>query len=386
MHGNQHAPRQLYPIRFCRPISSAGIFVALPIDAMKLFLITLLFCTLRLSAQEFISGADVSFLRQMESKGTTFTDDGTPKPGLQILKDHGYTWVRLRIMVDPVSLPNALDYTIASAKDAKARGFKFLLDFHYSDNWADPAHQVTPRAWADMDHAALVQVVFKYTRDTIAAFRKAGVLPDMVQVGNEITAGFLWPDGRLPDHWDQFSQLLIAGIQGIDAGRRKSRRPIIMIHIDQGGNQEKTRWFLDNLATYHVPYDVIGQSFYPWWHGSLDDLRNNLEFTARTYHKDVIVVETAYDWRTGEDFKDSQPPFPETPEGQRDFLAALARVVQGAPASHVKGIFWWEPAAPGGISKRALFDDDHRALPAIHVFDPPAKPVNSTHRKALAAE
>jgi arabinogalactan endo-1,4-beta-galactosidase len=321
-------------------------------------------------AQEFIAGADVSFLRQMENKGIVFKDSGVPTPGLQILRNHGYTWIRLRIMVDPISLPNNLDYTIASAKTAKELGFKLLLDLHYSDDWADPAHQITPRSWASLPHDKLQQAVFTYTRDTIAAFRSAGVMPDMVQVGNEITSGMMWPDGKLPDHWERFAGLLLAGIQGVSAGTGTLPQPKIMIHIDQGGNQETTKWFFDNLEKYHVPYDLIGQSYYPWWQGSLEELRSNLSFIVRTYHKDVIVVETAYDWRTGEDFAHKKMPFPQTPEGQAAFLNALNKTVRETPNNRGKGIFWWEPFAEGSIAKRGLFDDEHNALPAIHAFDP----------------
>jgi arabinogalactan endo-1,4-beta-galactosidase len=330
-------------------------------------------CAPCVRAQGVIAGADVSFLRQMESKGVVFKDAGVAEPGLQILKNHGYTWIRLRVMVDPISLPNTLEYTIASAKDAKARGFKVLLDFHYSDDWADPQHQTVPRAWAKMSHAELQNAVFAYTRDTIATMRKQHVLPDMVAVGNEITVGMIWPDGRLPAQWQNFTDLLLAGIHGVDKGRGWGRRPAIMIHIDKGGNQAATKWFLDHLARYHVPYDVLGQSFYPWWQGSLDDLKGNLAFVWNTYHKSVVVAETAYDWRTGENFKGQTPPFPQTPEGQRDFLAALDRVVREAPGGKVRGIFWWEPMAGGSIAKRDLFDDEHEALPAIHVFDSPSK-------------
>jgi len=334
---------------------------------------TLVFLASCASAQDVIAGADVSFLRQMEGRGVVFKDAGVAEPGLQILKNHGYTWVRLRVMVDPVSLPNTLDYTIASARDAKARGFKLLLDFHYSDDWADPQHQSMPRAWAKMSHAELERAVFSYTRDTIAAFRKQHVMPDMVQVGNEVTVGMMWPDGRLPAQWQNFADLLRAGIRGLDKGRGWARRPAIMIHIDKGGNQPATQWFLDHLAQYRVTYDVVGQSYYPWWQGSLDDLKNNLAFVWNTYHKEVVVVETAYDWRTGEDFKGKPVPFPQTPEGQHDFLAALQRVVRDAPGGKVRGIFWWEPMAGGAIAKRALFDDKHNALPAIHVFDRAAR-------------
>ena len=328
-----------------------------------------MFWTPNARAQNVIAGADVSFLRQMESRGVVFKDAGVAKPGLQILKNHGYTWVRLRVMVNPISLPNNLEYTVATAKDAKALGFKLLLDFHYSDDWADPQHQNVPRAWANMSHEQLENAVFAYTRDTIAVMRKQHVLPDMVAVGNEVTVGMMWPDGRLPAQWKNFTDLLLAGIHGVDKGRGWGRRPAIMIHIDKGGNQAATKSFLDNLARYQVPYDVVGQSFYPWWQGGLDDLKENLAFVWNTYHKDVVVAETAYDWRTGEDFKGKPAPFPQTPEGQRDFLVALDRTVREAPGGKVRGIFWWEPMAGGSIAKRALFDDEHNALPAIHVFD-----------------
>jgi arabinogalactan endo-1,4-beta-galactosidase len=329
----------------------------------------------RLNAQGIsaarIVGADVSFLRQMEQQGVVFKDGGTPDSGLQILKNHGYSWVRLRLFVNPETLPNNLAYTLASARDAKAMGFKILLDLHYADDWADPAHQPTPKVWKSLDHAQLVTAVFDYTRDTIRAFRDAGVMPEMVQVGNEVTNGFLWPDGKLPDHWDRFASLVAAGIQGVDAGRGDAPRPSIMIHIDQGGNQAVTKWFFDNLKSRGIAFDIIGQSYYPWWQGSLEDLRRNLQFMSKTYRKDIVIAETAYDWRTGEKFGSMKKPFPETPLGQREFLQALATVAFQTPGSRCVGLFWWEPTADGAIAKRALFDDNHNALPAIHVFDPP---------------
>ena len=133
----------------------------------------------------------------------SFKEDGQAKPGLQIFKDHGYNWIRLRLFHSPKELPNDLPYTMALAKQARGLGFKFLLNYHYSDTWADPGKQFIPAAWKGKSHEELVRAVFEYTRDTIAAFREAGVLPDMVQVGNEVINGMLWPDGKLPDHWDQ---------------------------------------------------------------------------------------------------------------------------------------------------------------------------------------
>jgi arabinogalactan endo-1,4-beta-galactosidase len=318
---------------------------------------------------DYAIGADVSFLAQAEKGGTVFKEDGKAKPGLQIFKDHGYNWVRLRLFNSPDQLPNNLEYTIDLAKQAKKLGFKILLNYHYSDTWADPAKQFLPQAWEKKSHEELEQAVFEYTRDTIAAFREAGVMPDMVQVGNEVIHGMMWPDGRLPQNWDNFADLLKAGIRGVEAGTGDAPRPLIMIHIDRGGDLSGTRYFFDNCQERDVEFDVIGQSYYPWWHGSLLDLRENLNFMAETYKKDIILVEVAYNWRPAE-YRSNPAPFPETPEGQREFLYEVNRLVLNTPNHRGKGVFWWEPAVPGGpIASRGMFDADNNALPVISVFD-----------------
>jgi len=338
------------------------------ISPWALVSLVLVFCAPVSRAQEYAIGADVSFLGQSEKHGVVFKDHGTPKPGLEILKDHGYNWVRLRLFHTPAELPNNLDYTIALAKDAKKLGFKFLLDYHYADGWADPGKQPIPKAWQGKSHPELVEQVFAYTRDTTAAFRDAGVLPDMVQIGNEIIHGMLWPDGKLPENWDNFAQLVYAGINGVDAGRGNHPRPRIMIHIDRGADSKSTQQFFDKLNAYEIPFDVIGQSYYPWWHGSLNDLRQNLEFMAREYQKDIVVVETAYNWKPG-NYLNRPAPFPESPEGQREFLDELNRVVMQTPNGRGRGVFWWEPAVEGPLVVRGFFDDEHNALPVLTVFD-----------------
>jgi arabinogalactan endo-1,4-beta-galactosidase len=322
----------------------------------------------RAQSSEYAVGADVSFLKAAEDSGKVFKDNGQAKPALEILKDHGYNWVRLRVFNAPKELPNNLQYTIALAQSAKAMGFHFLLDFHYSDTWADPGKQFIPVAWQGMTHAQLVQAVFEYTRDTITSMRTAGVLPDMVQVGNEITNGMLWPDGKLPDNWDNFADLIQAGIAGVRAGSGDQPMPRIMIHIDRGGDIIRTKQFFDKLNSYHVPYDVIGQSYYPWWHGSLNDLRANLVFMAREYKKQIIVVEAAYS-SSPANYTKKLGPFPETPDGQAQFLDELNRVVQETPDGLGAGIFWWEPAVAGPLGSRGFFDADGNALPVIRVFD-----------------
>jgi arabinogalactan endo-1,4-beta-galactosidase len=319
---------------------------------------------------QYIVGADTSYLKQAQDAGTVFKDNGVPTPALQILKDHGYNWVRLRIFVHPTTLASNQDYTIASAKMAKELGYKTLLDFHYSDTWADPGKQVIPTEWASLNHDQLVNKVFTYTRDTVAAFRDAGVLPDMVQIGNEITRGMLRPDGQLPDNWKNFTDILKAGINGVDAGHGNQPRPLIMIHIDRGGDWTRTKDFFDHLLANDVRFDIIGQSYHPWWQGSLDDLRNNLYWTAVTYHKPIVLAEVSYPWKPF-DKQNDHPPFPLTPHGQADWLRELNQVVEQTPEHLGAGLFWWEPAIRliQPLHGRDLFDDNGNALPAMNVFD-----------------
>jgi arabinogalactan endo-1,4-beta-galactosidase len=344
------------------------------ISAPRRFFIECLVClsllagiTPSLYALEYAIGADLSFLKQAEDGGVVFKDGNEPKTGLQIFKDHGYNWIRLRLFHTPTRLPNNLPYTIALAQAAKQQGFKFLLNYHYSDTWADPGKQFIPKAWDGMSHDQLVQAVYSYTRETIKTFVDANAIPDMVQIGNEIIHGMLWPDGKIPENWDNLAELLQAGINGVDAGRGNNPRPLIMIHIDKGGDLQATKAFFDKWHTYDIDYDVIGQSYYPWWHGSLLDLRENLIFMANTYQKDIILVEVAYNCEPAE-YRDKPGPFAETPEGQRQFLEEVHHLVLNTPHNRGKGVFWWEPATQWG-GRRTMFDRDGKAMPVITVFD-----------------
>jgi arabinogalactan endo-1,4-beta-galactosidase len=332
-----------------------------------------------LQAYDFAFGADLSFLRQAEQSGRVFKDGSRPSPGLQIFRNHGYNWIRLRVFVEPVGegLPNDLNYTIAMAQEAKGLGYHFLLDFHYANSWADPGKQPTPASWMGLSHRKRVRKVYEYTRDTIIAFREAGVLPDMVQVGNEVTNGILWPDGRLPENWDNFADYIRAGIKGVRAGAGDRPAPKIMIHIDKGGSIANTRAFFDKLNSYRVSYDVIGFSYYPWWQDTIEDLRETLAFTANRYGKDVIVVETAYNWTPALESADRAGPYPETPDGQRDFLDEVTRIVMGVPNGRGIGVFWWEPAvgALGNVGSRGFFDPAGNSLPVLDVFDKYTRPV-----------
>ena len=332
----------------------------------KLAVFLLFILGMGVHAQNYLIGADLSFMKQTEDKGFIFKDNGKPKPCLQIFKDHGYNWIRLRIFHTPTTLPNTLEYTLTLARQAKKQGFRLLLDFHYSDTWADPQKQFIPKAWEGKSHSELVSLIYEYTKSTMIAFRDSDAYPDMVEVGNEISNGMLWPDGKLPENWDNFSALVQAGINGVNASCGNNRSPQIMIHIDQGGNKSKTKYFFDKLNSYGVKFDVIGQSYYPWWQGSLLDLRENMNFMAKEYRKDIIIVEAAYNWKPKE-YISKNAPFPETPEGQRDFLEEVNRIVMSTPDNKGIGVFWWEPAVNRGT--RGFFDENGNTLPVMTVFD-----------------
>jgi arabinogalactan endo-1,4-beta-galactosidase len=348
----------------------------------------------------FAKGADLSMLQYIESHGVQYREDGQPKDALAIFKDHGCNYVRLRLFLQPNGTEgqvNTLDYTLKLARRIKQSGLRLLLDFHYSDGWADPTQQNMPKAWKGLSHKELVQRVYTYTRDTLAAFAKEGCVPDMVQVGNEVTNGMLWPDGGPfkatwgkdplkvtgPDGvpaneetgFDNLADLLKAGIRAVRESAPANQIKI-MIHVDQGGNQGISKWFFDNCRKRNLAFDMIGLSYYPIWHGSMQDLGNNLKFLAETYHKDIIVVETGYDTRGGPQGK---LPFPLTAAGQKSFLEALILLVAATPDGFGKGVFYWAPEwimgtkwnGPqwsGQWEDRALFDHSGNMLPALNVY------------------
>lgn len=242
-----------------------------------------------------ILGADISFLPELEDKGIRFSDKGVQKDAIEILKDHGFNYIRLRIFNNPARdsgySPNKgfcdLEHTRQMAKRIKAAGFKFLLDFHYSDYWADPQQQYKPAAWRGANFTALKDSVYQYTVKVLNQLKAQGTLPDMVQVGNEINHGMIWPDGRI-NNLDSLAQLIYAGVKGVKAVN--SETPV-MLHIALGGQNAESRFFLDNMLSRNVPFDVIGLSYYPKWHGTLNDLKANMTDLATRYKRQVMVAE-----------------------------------------------------------------------------------------------
>jgi arabinogalactan endo-1,4-beta-galactosidase len=335
-----------------------------------------------------IRGADLSFTLQELAAGTHYSDQGRVRPVEEILARHGANWSRLRLWVDPPQGYSNLRTTIAMARRAKRAGLKVLLDLHYSDFWADPGHQTTPAAWAGQDLATLAETVRSYTRTTLRQFAEAGVPVDMVQIGNEITAGMLWPLGQIysgdTQRWPEFATLVKAGLAGARAANPRGQRLRTMLHIDRGGDNAGSRWFFDHVLEQGVRFDVIGESFYPFWHGPLTALAANLADLAGRYGKPLVVAETSYPWTMsdGDDLANSvsdpaQLPegaaYPPTPAGQAAFFAALRRVLHGVPGG--LGFFVWEPEWLPGVGwepgagnpndNLTMFDRRGRALPSV---------------------
>jgi arabinogalactan endo-1,4-beta-galactosidase len=245
-----------------------------------------------------ILGADISFLPELESRGIKFSDNGVQDDAIDILKKHGFNYIRLRIFNDPAAPKGYspgkgfcdLEHTKAMAKRIKAAGMKFLLDFHYSDTWADPGKQFKPSAWADEDFTALKKSIYDFTVKTMQELKEQGTTPDMVQVGNEINHGMIWPEGAI-NNLDTLAQFLYSGITAVKA---VSPHTSIMLHIALGGQNAESRFWLDAMEARKVPFDVIGLSYYPKWHGTLTDLKNNMDDLAKRYPQQVMVAEYTY--------------------------------------------------------------------------------------------
>ena len=366
-----------------------------------------------------VRGVDISMLETVEDAGGTFQLNGTSQDLLPLLKSQGVNLVRLRLWVDPKSTSNEvygggdsdLARVIRLAKRAKAQNMAFMLDLHYSDFWTDPGKQFKPKAWAALSTDELVAQVQSYTQDVIGQLITAGVAPDYVQIGNELNSGMLWPTGK---NWaangetvggfDVLARLLSAGVTGLRAAETAggvTTPAKTILHLAEGGNNSKFRWWFDEITKRKVSFDIIGISYYPYWHGTLAALQSNMNDMVSRYSKPVMVVETAYAFTLengdslGNNFGQASDAtnggYPATAAGQRSFLKDLKAKIAAVPNGQGLGFVYWEPdwlpvndatwATDAGISylnttgnvgnaweNQALFDFSGDALPALAEF------------------
>jgi arabinogalactan endo-1,4-beta-galactosidase len=269
-------------------------------------------------------------------------------------------------------------------------GLKFLLDFHYSDTWADPGRQTKPAAWSGLPYEVLKDSVYQYTRRVISALKNQQTLPDMVQIGNEIICGMLWNDGRVcdpyntPQQWNRLAELIREGIRGVNESLDAGDTVKTMIHIDRGGDNGGSRWFFDHLLAQNVDFDIIGLSYYPWWHGALSNLQANTFDLAQRYGKPIILAEIAYPWTLAWNDNTNNivgnsgqllPGYPASVEGQTAYLRDVLNLVGNIPNEKGWGVFYWAPdwiSAPqlgSPWENLALFDFDGELLNSISAFD-----------------
>ncbi|MCD8015276.1 MAG: glycosyl hydrolase 53 family protein [Lachnospiraceae bacterium] len=369
----------------------------------------------------WFTGMDLSTLLAVEKNGGRFYDKGQQGDAMEILRAYGMNLVRLRLWNDPFDEDGTsygagdcdIETVLALAKRAKKLGIGWLLDFHYSDFWADPGKQRVPKAWRGMNAKELEQAVYDYTAQILERCRAEDVVPQMVAVGNELSNGLLWPLGKLPpggvisDAYKNVAAFVSAGIRAV---RDFESGIPVMIHLDNGGNNELyRRWFDQYFANGGEDFEYIGLSYYPFWHGSLDMLQANMNDIARRYGKKLIVAEvsmgfTMEDYAAYEKLAASERkgmatkpeiaaavPYPMSPQGQADFMRDLIDVIKKVPDGLGCGFIYWEAAwlpvpnvgwanaascayiqEPGPYgnewANQALFDYEGNALPALEAI------------------
>ncbi len=367
---------------------------------------------------KYYKGMDISTLLEVEKCGGRFFDKGEEKDVFTIMKNYDVNAVRIRLWNDPYSEEgepygagtNDFVSVVELSKRAREKGFDILLDYHYSDFWADPGKQFIPKAWKGYSVEELEQAVYNYTKETLLALKKEGLLPHMVQVGNELSNGLLWPYGKVPEY-DNIARFVSAGIRAVrevsDGALSEgviSKKILVMIHLDNGGNNALYREWFNNYIKRGEDFDVIGLSYYPFWHGSFDMLENNMNDIARLFGKELIIAEVSMGYTMEEYAKHEQLAseqrkgmatrpaliekieYPMTKEGQKSFMEELFRRVASVPDGKGRGYFYWEPAwipVPGSgwatesslkyiedkgpcgneWANQALFDYEGNALP-----------------------
>ena len=307
-----------------------------------------------------VKGADIGWLSEMEDSGYQFYNDaGVQQDVLQTLKQHDMSAVRLRVWVNPPGgYYNGLDDVIAKANRAKAAGMKVMIDFHYSDSWADPGQQTKPAAWANLDFQSLMDTLWAYTRNSLITLRDAGITPDWVQVGNETNNGMLWPDGQASSNMRNYAWLTATGYNAV---KDVFPNTPVIVHLANCHDNANFRWIFDGLSANGGKFDIIGASSYPvhapnhTWQSANTACLNNLNDMVSRYGAPVMITEVGVPWDHAE---------------AKAIVADVVNKVRSVNNGMGLGIFYWEPQAYGGWKGYTLgaFDNNGRPTAALDAF------------------
>lgn len=332
-------------------------------------------------------GGDISMLSAYQDYGVVYKDiDGKTIDVLPFFKEQGMNAMRVRLFVDPYSelhekgVIQNLEYVNNLAVKIKEAGFKFMLDFHYSDYWADPAQQYIPSSWKSLDTKGLTEKLYSYTKEVLTHLNTNNVAPDLIQIGNEISYGMLWKNGKVnyssKDNWDVFTNMLKNASK---ACRETLPDAKIILHIERTDNANQCVSFVNYMKQYNVDYDIIGLSYYPIWHNTLTSLNNTLTTIEKATDKKIMIVEFGYNYNwypSDAKYDESTIGYKGNAEGQKNITKALVAMLN--THSNVTGLFWWFPeenecCTAGytglleGWTNRGLFDNaTGKALPALY--------------------
>lgn len=305
----------------------------------------------------FAKGADVSWLTEMEKAGKKFyNSDGNEKDCMELLRDLGINSIRLRVWVNPQNGWCNIDDMLIKAWRANNLGMRIMVDFHYSDSWADPGQQNKPAAWESLNFEDLKEAVADHTTETLTALKNLGITPEWVQIGNETMNGMLWEDGKLLENLQNYTELNNAGY---DATKAVFPDVKVMIHLDRGHRNDMYRPRFDGLKQYGAKWDVIGMSLYPTkdnWQELTNSCYENMLDMVERYGSDVVICEVGMDWDQAEEAK--------------LFLTELIAKTKSIPNNKGLGVFYWEPQSYGswnGYTKGA-FDNSGRPTVAMDAF------------------
>lgn len=330
-------------------------------------------------------GGDISMFSAYHDLNTIYKDiDGKTVDLLPFFKQQGMDAMRVRLFVDPYNeathekaVIQDLKYVKRLAKTIKDSGFEFMLDFHYSDYWADPVKQTVPASWSGLDAQGLTDKLYAYTKEVLADLAGEGLAPHYVQIGNEVSYGMLWPAGRVAynsdDNWDVFAAMLKSAGK---ACREVLPDTKVIVHIERSENAGNCVKFIEQMDKYGVDYDILGLSYYPFWHGRVSAFDGTLNKIEEATDKDIMIVEFAYyyNWYpTDAKYSAADIGYEGTAEGQQAVTKALIEMLDAH--QQVKGLFWWFPeenecpytALLDAWVNRGLFDNSTgKALPALY--------------------